>query len=90
MSDTIEPRIVCAAIRNSEGDVICGARHFDQIMRRQIANTEQEWRTAEQGFIDQRGNFLTRKQAFVVAYDAGQIIRRVGGDDEKLFSENIY
>jgi hypothetical protein len=33
---------------------------------------------------------MTREEAFEVASAAGQIIRRVGGDDGKLFSENLY
>lgn len=44
----------------------------------------------EQGFIDQRGNFLGRQEAWQVAQAAGQIIRRVGGDTEAggtLYSE---
>lgn len=45
---------------------------------------------AEQGFIDQRGAFLTREEAHKVATGAGQIIRRCGGDDGRLFSENLY
>ena len=43
-----------------------------------------------QGFIDQRGNFLTREEAWIVAEASGQIIRRVGGDGKKLYSENLY
>jgi hypothetical protein len=43
-----------------------------------------------QGFIDQQCVFLTRERAWKVAEEAGQIIKRVDGDGEKLFSENIY
>jgi hypothetical protein len=45
---------------------------------------------AEQGFINQRGEFLTRKQAWVIAFNANQIIRRVGGDEGVLYSENLF
>jgi hypothetical protein len=47
----------------------------------------------EQGFVDNKGNFLSRKEAFVVAKNAGQLIRRCGGDDAQggiLYSENLY
>jgi hypothetical protein len=44
----------------------------------------------EQGFIDQLGVFLTRQEAFAIASERGQIKRRVGGDEGKLFSENLY
>lgn len=84
-------RIVCAAIRHtSTRIVVCGARHFDMVMHRQInaMNLPDEW--DEQGFIDQRGEFLTREEAHKVATEAGQIIRRCGGDEGRLFSENLY
>jgi hypothetical protein len=47
----------------------------------------------EQGFIDNKGNFLSRKEAYIVAKNAGQVIRRCGGDDTDggiLHSENLY
>ncbi len=86
-----DQRIVCAAIRNSRGEIICSPRHFDTLMHHQIHNSvATDWKTAEQGFVDQRGNFLTRRMALGIAEAANQIIRRVGGDDEELFSENLY
>lgn len=84
-------RVVCAAIRNSSGQVICSARHFDRLMHAQIAEqVHGGWKFAEQGFIDQHGEFLTRAQALAIAEEAGQIIRRLGGDQQELFSENLY
>lgn len=47
----------------------------------------------EQGFIDQHGAFMSRREAWEVAEAAGQIIRRVGGDEADggtLYSENLY
>jgi hypothetical protein len=44
----------------------------------------------EQGFIDQHGVFMTREEAWIVAEAACQIIRRVGGDGARLYSENLY
>lgn len=86
------PRIVAAANRsNIDGVVIVGARHFDQCMRGQIAamsRTHIEFR--EQGFIDQHCNFYTREEAFIIAEKNNQIIRRCGGDEGHLFSENLY
>ena len=84
-------RIVCAAIRNGRGEIICSPRHFDTIMHNQIAHsTGLNWKVAEQGFVDQKGLFHTRQQALYIAQQANQIIRRVGGDDTELFSENLY
>lgn len=87
-------RVVCAALRSSDGAVICGARHFDSVMVATIAACDplgaRKWKQAEQGFIDQRGAFMTREEAHKVATEAGQITRRCGGDEGRLFSENLY
>lgn len=86
-------RVVCAANRDLLGLVILGARHWDAFMHAQAAS--QPWAAGgyEQGFIDQRGVFMDRREAWHVAAAAGQIIRRVGGDDADggtLYSENLY
>lgn len=73
----LKRRIVCAANLAPDGTVTLQVRHCAPPDHRQ-------------GFIDNQGNWLTREQAYLVAKEAGQIIRRVGGDDGKLFSENIY
>jgi len=88
----MDRQIVCAAIRNKDGRIICGSRHYDGIMHSQILASNDDWakNTVEQGFIDQRGIFLTRQEAYIIAKEANQIKRRVGGDNEKLFSENLY
>lgn len=87
----MDQRIVCAAIRNQDGNIITGARHYDMLMNQQIDISTGEWYdNIVTGFIDQRGNFLTRQQAFVVASAQGQIIRRCGGDEDTLYSENLY
>lgn len=87
-------RVVCAAVK-SGGLTACSARHFDPIMRSQMLcmdNSMAIWKCASavQGFIDQYGVFMTREEAWEVADAAGQIIRRVGGDEGRLFSENLY
>lgn len=87
----MEQIIVCAANRLDDGTIICGARHWDTIMNR-IADKVgwDDCRLAEQGFIDQLGNFLTREEALEIAKRNGQIKRRCGGDEHELFSENLY
>jgi hypothetical protein len=87
--------VVCAALRCiQDGILVLGVRHYDAPMHEHIKRIRSidpyalvNW---EQGFIDNKGNFLTREEAWVVARDAEQIIRRVGGDGTKLFSENLY
>lgn len=91
-------RVVCAAnLDTFSGHMIIGARHWDRLMH--VHNglfVRARYYTSEfdqQGFIDQHGAFMTRKEAWKVAQEAGQIIRRVPGDDEDggtLYSENLY
>lgn len=47
------------------------------------------WGSAEQGFIDQRGNFLTREEAWIIAVNNNQIIRHLSSSGV-LYSENLY
>ena len=84
--------IVCAAIRHKAGGgIICGPRHFDSIMGNQIRNNAYKgWSDAEQGFVDQYGTFIDRKEALIIAKKKNQVVRKVGGDSEELFSENLY
>ena len=86
-------RIVAAAIRKGDS-IIVGARHFDTLMRNAIHESKViGWPSAEQGFVDQRGIYLSRTAAWTIALAAGQIIRRCGGDETDggtLYSENLY
>ena len=45
--------------------------------------------TKEQGFVDQWGNFMTRKEALLVLQTNGRWIRDEDYSDE-LYSENLY
>lgn len=87
-------RVVAAAIRNHFGDIIVSARHYDNRMHAQVEASTKQWDITKgpvaQGFIDQFGMFLTREEAWVIAERNGQIIRRVGGDGVRLYSENLY
>lgn len=90
----VKPFVVCAAIRNDLGHIICSPRHYDSICRFQINCSFQpnRWHTGsvEQGFVDQFGNWLTRAEALEIARANDQIKRRCGGDDIALYSENLY
>lgn len=89
-------RVVCAAVRCSALElVIPCVRHCDvlfwNIFDKYEACLKEE--VFEQGFVDNKGNFLTRQEAWKVAYGAGQIIRRCGGDTADggtLYSECLY
>lgn len=82
--------IVCAAIRNGTGDVICSARHYDSLMEAQLAKSKSSWPASEieEGFIDNVGGFYSRKEAYKVAEANGQIVR--SGHNKELHSENLY
>lgn len=85
---TSNPRIVCAAVLLSGGPVVCGPRHFDSVMRGTIEELEAPVEGAIQGFVDQFGNFMTREEAHLVAFRAGQIPAHTDGD--QLYSEDLY
>lgn len=87
-------RIVCAAAKLDDA-IIVSPRHFDPTMHealrvRSFKYPHENWHNSIQGFVDQQGIFLTREEALVVAKAANQIVRRVGGDQFRLYSENMY
>lgn len=49
-----------------------------------------ERKDMEQGFITDTGRFVTRTEGHLIAKAAGQIIRRCGGDETTLYSENLW
>ena len=86
-------RVVCAANRYGDDLLLLGARHWDKQMHAmadKIGFKRADYEREEQGFIDQYGVFMTRQEAWAVAKAAGQIIRRCGGDEGCLYSENLY
>jgi hypothetical protein len=91
MAEQYTPRVVCAAIRVGD-QIICGARHYDGLMIQQIEGRNElgKWRSAEQGFVDQRGKWLTREDAWVVAEREKQIINDPEWCAGSLHSEHLY
>lgn len=85
-------KVICAAIKNASGSIICGPRHFDPIMLEQINySSESGWFRATQGFVDAQGTFLTREEAYKVALKAGQLPQDEGKKGtEVLISEDLY
>jgi hypothetical protein len=83
--------VVCAANLCADGTILCGPRHWDSVMRRQAdAIGWDDRRTAEQGFIDQWGNFMTREEARFVAVKNGQVSEDDLLDENELYSEDLY
>lgn len=94
-----ERRVVCAAIRAADGDLLLGIRHYSADMHAQLAQRADRAKflhrlDVDQGFVDQHGVFLSRTEAYRVAYEADQI-RYPGAcgsglDGAKLYSEGLY
>jgi len=85
--------VVCAACKLEDGLILCGARHWDMIMIRQAQamGSIKHAPRAEQGFIDQFGDFLTREEAMQVVKASGQDFSITNnGGDIALFSEGLY
>jgi len=92
-------RIVCAANKHKDCDImLIGARHWDKLMREQWKELQKLvfYRALDsfdfiQGFIDNMGDFHTREEAFKIATEANQILKKTGGKDStQLFSEDLY
>ncbi len=97
--DDKQRRVVCAAIRAKDGDVLLGTRHYSQDMWTQIhrRNDMSKWKhlhDEDQGFVDQHGVYMDRYEAYRVAEAAGQIVYPdacgKGLDGPKLYSEGLY
>lgn len=90
-----ERRIVCAANRFRDGTLLLGVRHWDTHMTLHAYCYERAGATLadddpEQGFLDNRGEFVTRAQAWEIAKNAGQIQITDGTKVGQLYSENLY
>lgn len=84
-------RVVCAAIRADDGEILVGIRHYSTDMLRQIhARSDGEKfyhrQDQDQGFVDQYGEYMTRSEAMTVALAAGQVNQDTG----ELCSEDLY
>ena len=80
--------IVCAAVKIGSVVIPC-VRHWDATCRgvtSQIALTGQE----QQGFLDNFGEFLDRKQSWDVARAAGQIKHNPELCAGTLYSKHLY
>lgn len=96
----MKEQVICAAIwyKNDlkylhqpknvqKGVVICGRRHHNCVQIRSLISVgiNQQCRSVE-GFITTKDRFVDRKEAAIIAYDAGQ----VEYETLELFSENLY
>ena len=66
-----QPTITAAAIRLSDGQIICGKKHED--CRRALIVAGQTDINRTEGFVTSAGDFVDRFQAAPIAFKAGQI-----------------
>lgn len=79
-------------MKMKDGSIIVGVRHFSPEMRatmQRLYGSGYHLKVDEQGFVDQRGQFLTREQAWLIAKANNQIRREVS-EPGTLYSENLY
>lgn len=91
----MQRRVVCAAIRAEDGTLVLGIRHYSKDMHESINNRVDGWKfhhrlNDDQGFVDQDGNYMTRKEAYTVAFYANQIINFAACSACELYSEGLY
>lgn len=97
--DRSKARVVCAAIRAADGSLLLGIRHYSRDMHEQITARKDGEKfkhrmDEDQGFVDQRGNYLSRYDAYTLAAENGQIYDLSacgeGLEGPKLYSEGLY
>lgn len=88
--------ILAAAIKfhiekTNKDVVLCGYRHCNIFEQLQLLGFEPQkgYKEIEQGFIDDNGKFLTRREAYIHAIDCGQIGLRIVHGVE-LYSEDLW
>lgn len=88
----MKTRIVSAAMLMEDGLIVPGVRHFSPDMRavlHRIYGDGYHLKVKEQGFIDAKGNFVDRNEAWLTALAYDQIREQVSTPGT-LYSENLY
>lgn len=95
--DTHKRFVAAVANKADDGTIFLGVRHFCPLMQQNIDNWMQvnaikgnPRSNMDQGFVDQHGTFMDRKEAMIVAVAACQIKRSIGYDINELFSEHLH
>lgn len=91
--------LICAAVKfhieKTDQNVIipCLRHHYAyEIIRDLGFNPRDGYTVIEEGFIDNKNNFLNRKEAYVHAIECGQLSATVRHNikDNTLYSEDLY
>ena len=95
VNDPQRRKIIAAANKlGDSGVLLVGARHWDLVMHRQFEAMKDSLGLSshatciKQGFIDQYGQFVDRKEALEIAHKNNQEL--IGKDWPELYSENLY
>lgn len=89
-------KVVCAACkfvaRNGTSIILLGVRHWDVLMSSSYRQINVESVREVQGFVDNRGAFLTRTEAMELVKTNGQPfdVSRNGNQDIELYSQGLY
>ncbi len=96
MTDKVS-RIVCAALRADDGEILLGIRHYSADMHRAISlrtdGAKFKHRNGNnQGFVDTKGHYLNRQEAYLVALETNQLLFDLDNatPNKTLYSENLY
>lgn len=76
--------------KTGETVVLCGCRHGDIFLQLKLLGFEpmKGYKAIVQGFITDKNQFLTRKEAFKHAKKCGQLSDNV--KNEEIFSEDLW
>jgi len=66
-------KILHAALKTKDGEIITGKSHADCFKKIIKLEKEPSDKVDDQGFLDSNNKFLNRKDAWLVAYLAGQL-----------------
>lgn len=91
----IGKRIVAAAVMLADGRVVCGVRHFDELMIPNLPPNTPEGRKQlsghVQGFVANDYQFYGREESWLIAMRAGQFDpKNATGTQGTLYSEDLW
>lgn len=88
---SVEPRAAHRPINTPGGVVLCGYRHGDVISQVLPLVGERQYILGEhvQGFLTSKNRFVDREEAWTIAEQQGQIVKKLSGN-KILYSENLY
>ncbi len=79
--------IDCAAVQMPDGRVWTGKRHH-HVLATIIQATGKKAHDGEQGFVTMQGKFVTRREAYNLCKETGQV--KEFDHPSLLFSEDLY